>query len=88
MRLRPTIIARINGPIGWYDIAKENYITASRANPTWATPLAGLAETYRLNHEYDLALKEITEALRLAPADPSALTIKARIDADRQNLPK
>lgn len=70
--------------VGWYDSAKEDYLAASRANPIWATPLAGLAETYRLNREYDLALAKITEALRLAPADPWVLTVKARIDADRQ----
>jgi tetratricopeptide (TPR) repeat protein len=68
--------------VGWYDSAKEDYLAASRANPTWATPIAGLAETYRLNREYDLALAKITEALRLAPKDPWVLTVKARIDAD------
>lgn len=71
--------------VGWYDQAKDDYLAATRAKPTWTTPLTNLAETYRAKRELDLASAKVTEALRLAPQDPLALSVKARIDADRQN---
>ncbi len=65
--------------VGNYHQAIEKYKEALALNPSFSTPMAGLADCFFLLEEYDEALRWVTRALFFQAGDPDLMVLQGRI---------